>query len=527
MVNRASTLRAEEIEVDLARAWDELVVGRGVQADVFDTHAWASSWLASRPHRAEHVRIPGVFDGDHPLALLPLELDSAGRAHELGRGQRERTRVVIGTTDPEPAVLHELAAELRRGGIRELTLYRMAGRDPATHALLDALREAGYAVDVRERMTDMIETTTDGWSAYRARHRGFDSAVGQTTRRAGQLWKLRVAAFGAPGTPPLAAGLADHEELFDLSWKGRLGASPERRRLLTHALDARGMARLYVLYADDRAIASCLGVRIGPVVHWHTVAYDPAAAMLSPGNVVHWRAQELAFAEGGLTLIDLLPGASPLKDRISTERPPLLDVCAARVPRRVLPLLRGAREVQRAVPIAARARVRGLRARATASEPGTSGIPRRLEARPATEVPALPSPELILDQPTLRLLTVACARRGPQEMRAEWGPHDRWYRIGAAPLAVARVDTGEVVPTLREVVRYDPTYTLEAIALMLADLLASPVRYLDAVPVRDPRLRWPRAWGPPTIEPAAPSAAAVSAIASARTRGALSRAEGA
>ncbi|MFE3197719.1 GNAT family N-acetyltransferase [Embleya sp. NPDC059237] len=496
-MNRASTLRAEEIDGDLARAWDELVVGRGVQADVFDTPAWASSWLATRPQRAEHVRIPGVFVADRPLALLPLELDSTGRAHELGRGQRERTRVVIGTPEPRPDVLGALAGELRRLGIRELTLHRMPSRDPATHALLGALREAGYAVDVRERMTDMIESTPDGWSGYRARHRGFDSAVGQATRRAGRLWALRVVAYGAPGGPPLAGGLADHEELFDLSWKGRLGAAPERRRLLTRALDERGLARLYVLYAEDRAIASCLGVRIGPVMHWHTVAYDPAAALLSPGNVVHWRAQELAFAEGGLTLIDLLPGASPLKDRISSERPALLDVCAARVPRRVLPLLRGAREVQRAVPIATRARMGRLRARVGAVPPGHAGTARRLEARPATEVPARPSPELTLDQPTLRLLTVACARRGPQEMRADWGPDDRWYRIGAGPLAVARVDTGEPVPTLREVVRYDPAYTLEAIALMLADLLASPVRYLDEVPVRDPRLRWPRTWTGP------------------------------
>ncbi|MEU0934022.1 GNAT family N-acetyltransferase [Embleya sp. NPDC005971] len=538
MVNRASTLRAEEIDADLARAWDELVVGRGVQADVFDTHAWASSWVASRPERAEHVRIPGVFAAGRPLALLPLELDSAGRAHELGRGQRERTRVVLGTPEPEPAVLRQLVAELRRTGIRELTLQRLPSRDPATHALVAALREAGYAVDVRERMTDMIEATPDGWSGYRARHRGFDSAIAQTTRRAGQLWKLRVAAFGAPDTPPLAAGLADHEELFDLSWKGRLGAAPERRRLLTQALDGRGMARLYVLYADDRAIASCLGVRIGPVVHWHTVAYDPAAAMLSPGNVVHWRAQELAFAEGGLTLIDLLPGASPLKDRVSTERPALLDMCAARVPSRVLPLLRGAREAQRAIPIATRARVRGLRARVTAVDPGSSGTARRFEARPATEIPTRAAAELTLDQPTLRLLTVACARRGPQEMRADWGPDDRWYRIGTGPLAVARVDHHEPVPTLREVVRYDPTYTLEAIALMLADLLASPVRYLDEVPVRDPRLRWPRAWGPPTAGLAptgadpvttVPGTAAEAATSAAGTdaRGALSRAEGA
>ncbi|WP_406280266.1 GNAT family N-acetyltransferase [Embleya sp. NBC_00896] len=513
MVNRASTLRAEEIDDDLARAWDALVVGRGVQADVFDTHAWASSWLASRPRHAEHVRVPGVFEGDRPLALLPVELGSAGCAREIGRGQRERTRVVIGTAEPELPILQGLVEEFRRCGVRELTLHRMPSRDPATHALLEALRRGGYAVDAREYMTDMIESTPDGWAGYRAAHRGFDGAIGQTSRRAAQLWPLRVAAFGAPGTPPVPAGLADHEELFDLSWKGRLGASPLRRRLLTRALDARGMARLYVLYAEERAIASCMGVRIGPVVHWHTVAYDPAAAILSPGNIVHWRAQELAFMEGRLDLIDLLPGASPLKDRISTERPALLDVCAARVPRRALPLLRGAREVQRVVPIATRARVRRLRARIATPEPASSGPALRLEARPATREPVRPSPELTLDQPTLRLLTVACARKGPQEMRADWGANDRWYRIGADPLAVARVDIGEPVPTLREVVRYDRAYTLEAIALMLADLLASPVRYLDEVPVRDPRLCWPRAW-----------AAAAETIPPPRT--AMSRAEG-
>jgi GNAT acetyltransferase-like protein len=363
MVNRASTLRADEITGDLARAWDGLVGGRGVQADLFDTHAWTGSWLGSRPERAERVRIVGVFDGERPLALLPLELGTAGRARELGRGQRERTRVVFGTEQPRLSLMQALVEEIGRNGVRELSLTRMPSRDPATRVFVEALRAAGFAVDVREHLTDMIESTPDGWAAYRDRHRGFDGAIGQTWRRAAQLWPLRVAAFGAPGTLPIAAGVADHEELFDLSWKGRLGASPDRRRRLLRALDERGLARLYVLYAADRAIGSCTSVRIGPVVHWHTVAYDPAVAMLGAGNMVHWRAQELAFAEGPLALIDLLPGASPLKDRISSERPALLDVCAARVPARALPILRGARELQRALPIATRARARRLRER--------------------------------------------------------------------------------------------------------------------------------------------------------------------
>ncbi|MYV98446.1 GNAT family N-acetyltransferase [Streptomyces sp. SID3343] len=501
MLNRASTLRAEEITGDLARAWDELVVGRGLQADVFDTHAWAGSWLGSRPERAEHVRVVGVFDGARPLALLPLELGPGGRAREIGRGQRERTRVVFGTEQPRLPLIQALVEEIGRSGVRELSLTRMPSRDPATLVFVEALRAAGFAVDVREHLTDMIESTPDGWAAYRDRHRGFDGAIGQTWRRAVQLWPLRVAAFGAPGTPPITAGLADHEELFDLSWKGRLGASPDRRRRLLRALDARGLARLYVLYAADRAIGSCTSVRIGAVVHWHTVAYDPSVAMLGAGNIVHWRAQELAFDEGPLALIDLLPGASPLKDRISSERPALLDVCAARVPARVLPILRGARELQRALPIATRARAHRLRDRLARPTPTSPGTVRRLEARPATTEPATPCPELALNPRVLRLLAVACARKGPKEMQADWGVNDIWYRVGDAPAALARVDTGEPVATLREVVRYDPNHTLEAIALMLADLLAAPVRYLDEVPVRDPRLRWPAGWTTPA-EPA-------------------------
>jgi len=361
-------------------------------------------------------------------------------------------------------------------------------------------------------MTDMVESTPDGWDAYRVRHRGFDGAIGQTSRRAAQLWPLRVAAYGAPGGPPITDGIADHDELFDLSWKGRLGACAQRRRLLTRALDARGMARLYVLHAQDRPIASCMGVRIGPVVQWHTVAYDPAAAMLSPGNIVHWRAQELAFAEGPLELIDLLPGESPLKDRICSERPALLDVCAARVPGRVLPALRGARELERALPIATRTRLRSLRERWDTPATSTSGPTRHLEARPATAT-ATHDAELVTDQKVMRLLAIACACKGPQQMRATWGTDDRWYRLGAAPLALARVDTGQPVPTLREVVRYDPAYTLEAIALMLADLLATPVRYTDAVPVRDPRLRWPAAWTHTPAESGIPARAVTPARA--------------
>jgi hypothetical protein len=79
-------------------------------ADVDDSHAWPSSWWDTT--RAE------VAD-------------------------RLRYRAVLAAEEPDAEVLGLLADQVEQAGVRDLTLPRMPGRDPATALLTEAAGAGG------------------------------------------------------------------------------------------------------------------------------------------------------------------------------------------------------------------------------------------------------------------------------------------------------------------------------------------------------------------------------------------------
>ena len=108
-----TTLGRADVGPQFARAWDELAAGRGLQADVYDSHAWLAAWwdTAGR-ERADAVRIPAVLDGDRPRGLLPLVVVSGGRWEFAGAGGgRMRYRPVIGSERPHQEVVGQMADE--------------------------------------------------------------------------------------------------------------------------------------------------------------------------------------------------------------------------------------------------------------------------------------------------------------------------------------------------------------------------------------------------------------------------------
>ena len=179
--------------------------------------------------------------------------------------------------------------------------------------------------------------------------------------------------------------------------------------------------------------------RLGQVASVPSMVYDRRLAALGPGSMVEWRAQERAFAESPPCVLDHLPGNNPLKDRIATDRPPLLIVEAVR--RTVVggasrTLRSRTRMAGQAAAARALAELRRARPRPRSrSRPGG----RRLRVEPAT---GLPAARLELDAPRRRFLAVTGSHRSPAAMASTWVEGDSWWRVGEEPAALVRIGAG-------------------------------------------------------------------------------------
>ena len=146
-------LIADAAELEQARdALDRLAPARGPHADVYDTASWLLAWLAAAEPPAGSLRLLVAERGDAPVAMLPLVRGSRGVWTMAGTGLRPRFRPVIDEIEPGPQArdaLAQLVEQAVRDGMRVLDLPALPSDDPATEALVAALRTAGFSVQTR------------------------------------------------------------------------------------------------------------------------------------------------------------------------------------------------------------------------------------------------------------------------------------------------------------------------------------------------------------------------------------------
>jgi hypothetical protein len=99
---RFEILRFSDLAPALVHAWDRLAAGRGMQADLYSSHAWLAAWVrAMGAEVADALRIPAVLGPDQPVALLPLVVRSRRRWEWAGKGgSRMRYRPVLAADLP-------------------------------------------------------------------------------------------------------------------------------------------------------------------------------------------------------------------------------------------------------------------------------------------------------------------------------------------------------------------------------------------------------------------------------------------
>jgi Acetyltransferase (GNAT) domain len=500
-------IRVEDVDPEVAAAWDALPAARGRQADFLDSHAWLAAWsLRAGRGKAAALRIPAVLADGRPLALLPLEVRSRGRWESVATRavdtHRKRYRPVLGTETPDEEVVGLLVDEVGRAGVRELSLNRLPAGDPATAALLAALRHGGYAVGSLERSCDYLTRVEGGWDGHRRRFAAYERSVRRLVKRC-QPWELRLEQYGGRSGAPMATGFGLYEGLHERSWKGSLEPGWRREYLaLLRRAEQLGWCRIYVLRVAGIPAAAEIWFRLGQVASVPSMVYDRRLAALGPGSIVVWQAQERAFAESPPCVLDHLPGNNPLKDRIATDRPPLLIVEAVR-----RPIVGGA-----SLTVRSRARMAGQAAAARAlaeiwrarPRPRSRSRPggRRLRVAPAPA--GLPAARLELDAPLRRFLAVTGSHRSPAAMASTWVEGDSWWRVGEEPAALVRVGAGgEDSAPVREVVlvhaapeRVEELVGAVAAAVGMPLQLDLPCRdrpagRLRSVPVHRALLPWP------------------------------------
>jgi CelD/BcsL family acetyltransferase involved in cellulose biosynthesis len=482
----SSVLRVPEVTGGLADAWDAMAAGRGLQADVYDSHAWLSSWWdTTGAEVADRVRIPAVLDGDRPVGLLPLVTLSSGRWEFAGRGGgRMRYRPVLAAEAPDPEVLGLLADQVGRAGVRDLALPRMPGRDPATALLAAALGQAGFRVARRERSSDCLAVVAGGWDEHRRRFAGYEKSVKRFANRLRPLWDLTLDEHRPEDMAALEEGYGLFAGVHAHSWKKPLTPSMRSQALeLLRRAGPRGWPRVYVLRVAGVPAAVHIWFRLGPVATWLETAYDQRLSALGPGTILMWWSQERIFAESVPGVVDFIPGHNPQKDRLGPDRTPIVALEAARrtlVSGVTFPVRRQVRFVAPAVALRVRRRLAGLR---PAADPAPAPAPgRAVEVAPGDG--GLPVAELALDASVRRFLAAVTGQHSPDAMAAGWAEGDAWWRVGDGPLALARVGAANGGPArpVREVVLFEAADgQLGDVLAALAGGLAAPVAAPPAV----------------------------------------------
>ncbi len=458
----------------LRDAWDALVLGRGRQADLYDTATWLLAWCESaHPDAVAALRVAAAFDGDRLVAALPL-LEERGGAWKIGGlGLRPRFRAIVAGELPGNeggAALAAIAAGLASEGVKALELPALPERDPATAMLEGALVEAGYAVSARAGSEDCLAIVPDGqgWEDHRKRFKKFDRTTKNFANKAARLGEVTLLAYGAPGAAPAADGFLGYVALHGQGWKGTMKAATRaHREALIAAAGARGWARIYTLAVAGVPAASIVWFRLGAVAFAYSTVYEARLRALSAGTVVMWRAHEELFAEGPLALIDYLPGHGLQKDQLGEDRSGLRTLEASRKSL-VSPLAGKLAEGAR--------RALGAARRALTSDDDAGEAPETLVFEPLRAEPAgapLPLPWIDLEGKAELFLACAGGHGSATRMREHWSEGDVWHALGGdAPCALVRLAaSGEP----REIVLLPGSGDLAEIGGKLAAALGRPI----------------------------------------------------
>jgi len=307
----------------LAPEWDALVLAMP-RPSPFLLHGWLLAWWGQHGGRGRLAVHVAREDGRLTGALPMFEERRFGLrvAHVIGRDAAALADVLV-AADAAGATASRLVACAMASGADFADVFGL----PADSRLAAAAGPRRLLLVPRAEAP--VLDLGAGWDAvYEARTSAKRRSLHRRRRR--QLGQLGALTFEVAQEPePLAAALEDAFRLHAARWQDRPEASgfatPAGRafhRAALRALAPSGVARIALLRVAGRAVACNYSFVLGDTLYFHELAFDPALARWSPGQVTTLAALEAAAADG-VRRVEFLGGAERYKLELADRLEPL------------------------------------------------------------------------------------------------------------------------------------------------------------------------------------------------------------
>jgi CelD/BcsL family acetyltransferase involved in cellulose biosynthesis len=310
---------------------------------VFASHAWLdSAWAWAQESSAPRILLLGSDDATAGAAALALSTESiAGlplrTLHWLEIPDTQDCDLLC-APDAEVAAASAMLDALlaNRGAWDKLRLGRLDD-DAVVRTTLPALLEANRVAYRLERVDSNLYVDLVGdWEAYQAGlTRSFKKKLNLARNRFAKLGATRVANYGAPGGEvSVDDAFAALKAISAKSWKQATGTTLDQpgpaafaERLATRFAGS-GQLQVWLLYLDDRVVATELQLVQGKNVHALRSDFDPELEDASPGTNLSVEILRRLFASnpGGRYLMG--PGANAYKQRWTDKALPLYELTA-------------------------------------------------------------------------------------------------------------------------------------------------------------------------------------------------------
>ena len=310
----------------LAPAWDELV-RRAARPSPFLVHGWlAAQWRHHHPDLQPQVE--AVFDGGDLVGALPLEI------------VRRRGVTVARLLGHHHAALGDVVCDPRDGGRVVPQLLAAVPASGADYAdLFGFAQESMLWRAARERRLPLVQRVeaptldlSEGWN---------DVYHRKTSSKKRNLHKRRRRQLGEVGNLEVTLARTEDELLnaleeaflvHDLRWQGRPDGSgfttevgKRFQRAAIRTLAKQQIPRILTLRIDGRPVAFHYYLLFSRSMYVYRLAFDPALARYSPGQVATLEAIEAA-AEEGATRVEFLGGDERYKMELADRQEPLFEL---------------------------------------------------------------------------------------------------------------------------------------------------------------------------------------------------------
>jgi CelD/BcsL family acetyltransferase involved in cellulose biosynthesis len=309
--NPAASLRP--LDADLAARWDRLALDSGAPA--FVRPGWLGAW-ADAFGRTSALRALTVERAGELVAVLPLLSGPAGLTLSSPTNSETAVFAPVAADADAAATLGEKLLSLRTAAI---DLTALAADDPHVEALHAAAGAARASVLRRTlRKSPYIDVSGDPAAFDRRLSKNRRHGLKRLQNRLRDAGELTFGVHDG-GTPDghisddLAALLRDGYRLEAREWKLAAGSailsSPATTAFYTSAAKwaaEQGILRLAFLRLDGRPIAFGYCLQQGPTLSFLKLGMDDEFQKLGPGMVLTRHLIDYAFAEPGVTELDLL-----------------------------------------------------------------------------------------------------------------------------------------------------------------------------------------------------------------------------